>query len=160
MEMNLNLLNNLYKDLVIRTDELGSQVEALHNFGLFLLIVMIANILVIVLKYFFDRQQSKLEAKLQRNKLIFEQSIELEKRIFMGVDALSDYSRELCSQMIEEVNKLRNDLNTSKLFIEDEVYAAIDNLLNYFTEIAGDFRKKNYEMEVKLKSQYIKAFRG
>lgn len=160
MDVNISLVRNFLQSFTEKTESLQSQIDALNGFISVLLIALIANIAIMVIKFFLDRAHAKQEAILQRRKLIFEQSISIEKDIYKRVDALSDYQRDECSRIIEDVNNIRDELNESRLFIEPGVYKAIDNLLNYFTEISGDYRKKNMEKEVLLKNKYIEAFHG
>lgn len=156
----MNLVNNILKSFTEQTQNLEGQINALNKFLWLLLIVLIANIAVTVFKYYLDKQHAKQNALLQRRKLIFEQSINIEKEIFKKVDSLSDFTRNECPQLIESVNAIRDELNESRLFFDDKVYKSIDNILNYFTEIAGDFRKKNISKEILLKKKYIEAFHG
>ena len=156
----MNLVNNILKSFTEQTQNLEGQINALHKFLWLLLIVLIANIVVTVVKYYLDKQHAKQTALFQRRKLIFEQSINIEKEIFKKVDSLSDFTRKECPQLIESVNAIRDELNESRLFFDDKVYKSIDNILNYFTEIAGDFRKKNISKEILLKKKYIEAFHG
>ena len=160
MDINMNFLSNVLKSFTEQTHNLEGQINALHKFLWFLLIVLLTNIVVTIIKYYLDRQHARQAALLQRRKLIFEQSINIEKEIFKKVDSLSDYTREECPQLIQSVNSIRDELNESRLFFDDKVYESIDGILNYFTEIAGDFRKKNLRKEIKLKKKYIEAFHG
>ena len=160
MDINMNFVSNVLKSFTEQTQNLEGQLNALHKFLWFLLIVLLANIMVTIIKYLLDRQHARQAALLQRRKLIFEQSINIEKEIFKKVDALSDYTREECPQLIQSVNSIRDELNESRLFFDDKVYESIDGILNYFTEIAGDFRKKDLGKEIKLKKKYIEAFHG
>lgn len=160
MDINMNFLSNVLNNFTEQAQNLEGQLNALHKFLWFLFIVLLANIAVTIIKYYLDRQHARQAALLQRRKLIFEQSINIEKEIFKKVDALSDYTREECTQLIQSVNSIRDELNESRLFFDDKVYESIDGILNYFTEIAGDFRKKDIGKEIMLKKKYIEAFHG
>ena len=160
MDVNISLVRNFLQSFTEKTENLQNQIDSLSGILWALLIVLIANIAVIVIKFFLDREHTKHEAILQKRKLIFEQSITIEKNIYKKVDALSDFSRNECSKIIEEVNNIREELNESRLFFDAKVYKAIDDLLNYFTEISGDYRKKDLKKEIQLKNKYIVAFHG
>ena len=98
MDINLNFVSNVLKSFTEQTQNLEGQISALHKFLWFLLIVLIANIVVTFIKYYLDKQHARQAAILQRRKLIFEQSINIEKEIFKKVDALSDYTKAECQQ--------------------------------------------------------------
>ena len=145
---------------VVGIQQLQNQIDALYGIQWATFVALVSNIAVIITKYFLDRAHTKQEAKLQRRRMIFEQSLNIEKIIFKKVDTLSDYTRNECSKIIEDVIDIRDEVNENRLFFDDKVYKAIDNILNYFTEISGDFRKKDVNKEIQLKKKYIEAFHG
>lgn len=160
MDINISLVRNFLQSFTEKAESLQNQIDVLKGFLWVILIALLANIAITVIKFFLDKEHSKQEAKLQRRKLIFEQSLIIEKDIFKKVDALSDYTRNDCPRIIEDVNNIRDQLNENRLFFEYEVYKSIDDILNYFAEISGDFRKKNVNKEILLKKKYIEAFHG
>lgn len=153
-------MNNILLSGAVDIQQLQNQIDALYGIQWATFVALISNIAVIIVKYFLDRAHTKQEALLQRRRMIFEQSLNIEKNIFKKVDTLSDYTRNECSRIIEDINNIRDEINESRLFFDDRVYKAIDDILNYFTEISGDFRKKNVNKEIKLKKRYIEAFHG
>ena len=160
MDLNISLVKNIIQSFNDEAAQLNGKIEALNGFLWVILIALLANIIITVVKYFLDRSQTKQEALLQRRKIIFEQSLIIQKNIFKKVDSLSDYTKNDCSRIIEDVNNIREELNESRLFLDQKVYKAIDDILNYFAEISGNFRKKNVNKEIQLKKKYIEAFHG
>lgn len=153
-------MNNILLANAEGIQQLQNQIDALYGIQWATLVALVSNIIAMFVKFFLDRAHTKQEAVLQRRRMIFEQSLNIEKDIFKKVDTLSDYTRSECSKIIEDVNVIRDELNESRLFFDDKVYRSIDDILNYFTEISGNFRKKNIKKEMLLKKKYIEAFHG
>jgi hypothetical protein len=153
-------MNNILLAGAVDIQQLQNQIDVIYGIQWATIVALVSNIVVIIVKFLAERAHIKQEAVLQRRRMIFEQSLNIEKNIFKKVDTLSDFSRDECSKIIEAVNEIRDEINESRLFFDDNVYKAIDDILNYFTEISGDFRKKNVNKEIKLKKKYITAFHG
>lgn len=153
-------MNNILLASAEAIQQLQNQIDALYGIQWATLVALVSNIIAMVVKFFLDRAHTKQEAMLQRRKMIFEQSLNIEKDIFKKVDTLSDYTKDDCSKIIKDVNDIRDELNESRLFFDEKVYKSIDDLLNYFTEISGDYRRKDVKKEIQLKKKYIEAFHG
>ena len=160
MDLNISVVRNFLQSFSEETQHLQNQIDMLNRFIWVLLVALVANIMAMLIKFYLDKEHSKQEAKLQRRKLIFEHSITFTKKIFAEVDALSDYTKNDCLEIIKDVNIIRNELNENRIYLDSNVYKSIDNVLNYFTEISGNFRKKNVNKEVDLKRKIIEAFHG
>ena len=105
-----------------------------------------------------EKSRSSLIAKNERKKLIFEQSIKISRELYQELDALSDYNKDQCSLLISDINKIRDNANINRLIIGNKLFDAINNWLDYFVEISGDFRKKDFAKEKKLMKKFISVF--
>ena len=124
------------------------------------MIALVANIFTMIFKFCLDRKNHNHEVILEKRKLIFQHAIKLEHEIYQELDALADYTKEQCNELITDINAIRDKLNNNRIFFEQRVYKAIDNVLDYYSEISGNYRKKDYNKEKKLMMKIIEAFNG
>ena len=125
-----------------------------------LILMMVIFIIKEIFIFFREKSHASHVAKSERKKIIFEQSIKISRELYQELDALSDYSKDQCSLLISNINKIRDKANENRLLMGNRLFKSINNWLDYFVEVSGDFRKKDLAKEKKLMKKFISAFNG
>ena len=100
----------------------------------------------------------EFEVTIDRKKLINHQSIEIETKIFKEINGLSLVDSKQSHVLLGKVLGLQTYINENKLFVRRKLMRLTNDIIDYYSLVCTDFRKKDYSKETKLLDKYKKIF--
>ena len=125
-----------------------------------LLFTIVLNVACIIIQYYFNYRLKKVEFKNFRKGKILDIGLKFELDLYQRLNKLSDfdYSKEKSHELLNEITSLSKYLDENKIFLTNKQHEKVNEILDYFTKLCANYKKKDYKKEQKLLTEYIKIF--
>jgi|JI102314DRNA_FD_contig_21_166095_length_886_multi_3_in_0_out_0_1 histidyl-tRNA synthetase len=123
-----------------------------------LIIVLLLNIIATVVKFFLDRQLQNREKKVHKQRLLIENSIKVQEKIYRDMEKLSTFTQSETNELLQEIASLQKYVTNNGIYITKGMSGIINNTLDYFRVVLTDFRLKDYKREASFFEDYAKEF--
>lgn len=120
--------------------------------------ILLLNCLLNIGTFIMQRKLKDREVEIDRKCLTNKISVEVESHIYKEINKLSSYQRDEEHQLLDAILELQTYIETNHLYIRKKLTSICEEIVDYYTSICADFKKKNPSKEMKLREKYKKAF--
>lgn len=123
-----------------------------------LLWLLVANIVIVLIKFVFDIAVKNQDVNIHRKGLINEFILKTEKKLFYDIEKLSRFDGEQVEDLLIEILKIEKYSRVNRIFIRRPINNTTIKLLDYYKEVSSNYSKKDIRKEAKLMDEYSSKF--
>lgn len=139
-------------------EEIISNLDYLEKISNAVIIVIALNLVVNIIRFYFEKNLKDRDKHIHRKNLITEKSIKTQEIIYIKLDELTLFDSDECHEMLEKIQEIQKLKTTHALFIDKKMNEIIESLLDYFLSVCSDYRKRDISKELELFNKYVKCF--
>ena len=125
-----------------------------------LIVILSINVLVLITKYFLDRDLKLQEIKISRKVAITEISIKTEAEIFVKLENLKNFQKTESHEMLDSIIEIEIFLAKSRLYICSKIFALTNECLDYFKKVVSNYNEKDIKKEKEFSNRFSKLYYG
>lgn len=125
---------------------------------IYILIIVIVNFLLNIVTFFMQKKLKDKEVEVDRKCLINKQSVEIESYVYGEFQKFSSFQKHESHELLDAIVNLQTYIDENHLYIRKKLVRICTEVIDYYSVVCADFKRKDAGKELKLLEKYKKAF--
>lgn len=145
-------------DTVVHTQQLSNGEKSIDWVLCLLGLNVFLTLLFNFLNIYLQKRLKEQDAINDRKRIISNTSIEVESKIYKSINEWSNFQKSEAHEFLDAIVDLQSYINDNNLYIRRKLLKCIDEIIDYYSGVCTDYKKKDPNVERKLLDKYKKAF--
>lgn len=152
MQVGIEQLSSVQSPLIENANVI--QTRTLFLIG----VVVFVNLVLMVIKFILDLCKGNRDNKNYRRRKISDLSIDMEAKLFMELEKLSNFTKGDEHQMLEEIQRVEILVRSNRIYYSKAIYKKADEILDYYKSINSNLSRKDIKKEEQMLNDYYKKY--
>lgn len=123
-----------------------------------ILVLMVLNLVLELVRFLLQIKLSNKDHSNQRKLLVEQRRLVVLEELFNNLSQLRLLDRTQPNEMLAQVTKIADYMNSKRLYIPKKFHRASDDILDYFKTLMTDYTQKDVKLEVELFENFCHLF--
>lgn len=125
---------------------------------IYILIIVIVNFILNIVTFFMQKKLKDKEVEVDRRCLINKQSVEIESYLYGELQKFSSFQKNESHELLDAIVNLQTYIEGNHLYIRKKLLRICTEMVDYYSVVCTDFKRKDPSKELKLLEKYKKTF--